>query len=59
MHLLASLPESYSVPVTALEANAQVPKMEIVMERILHEERKLSNVNDKKSNRPSMSSEKL
>jgi hypothetical protein len=41
VHLLASLPESYSMLVTALEANAEVPKMEIVTERLLHEERKL------------------
>ena len=41
VHLLASLPESYSVLVTALEANAEVPKMEHVTERLLHEERKL------------------
>ena len=27
--------------VTALEANADVPKMEVVTERLLHEERKL------------------
>ena len=40
VHLLASLPESFSMMVTALEANAEVPKMEIVTERLLHEERK-------------------
>ena len=39
--LLASLPDSYNVLVTALEANSEVPKMEIVTERLLHEERKL------------------
>ena len=39
--LLASLPESYDILVTALEANADVPKMEVVTERLLHEERKL------------------
>ena len=27
VHLLASLPDSYSMLVTALEANAEVPKM--------------------------------
>ena len=36
--LLASLPESYNMLVTALEANAEVPKMEVVAERLLHEE---------------------
>ena len=40
VHLLASLPESYNVLVTALEANAEVPKLEVVTERLLHEERK-------------------
>ena len=41
VHLLASLPECYSTLVTALEANAEVPIMETVIERLLHEERKL------------------
>ena len=41
VHLLASLPDSYGMLVTALEANAEVPKMEIVAERLLHEESKL------------------
>ena len=40
VYLLASLPESYSVLVTALEANEAVPKLEVVTERILHQERK-------------------
>ena len=40
VHLLASLPESYGVLVTALEASSEVPKMEVVTERLLHEERK-------------------
>ena len=40
IYLLASLPDSFSTLVTALEANKEVPKMEIVTERILHEERK-------------------
>lgn len=34
VHLLASLPDSYGMLVTALEANAEVPKMEIVTERV-------------------------
>ena len=42
VHLLASLPESYSMLVTALETNAEVPKMELATERLLHEERKLT-----------------
>ena len=41
VHLLASLPESYNVLFTALEANEAVPRMEVVTERLLHEERKL------------------
>lgn len=40
VHLLASLPGSYDMLVTALEANSDVPKMEVVTERLLHEERK-------------------
>ena len=40
VHLLASLPETYDMLVTALEANSDVPKMEVVTERLLHEERK-------------------
>ena len=40
VHLLASLPESYGALVMALEASAEVPKMEVVTERLLHEERK-------------------
>ncbi len=38
---MASLPESYNVLVTALESNSEVPKMELVTEKLLHEERKL------------------
>ena len=40
VHLLASLPESFDMLVTALEANSEVPKLETVTERLLHEERK-------------------
>ncbi|RXN10626.1 gag-pol poly [Labeo rohita] len=55
VHLLASLPDSFNVLVTALEASVDVPKMEVVTERLLHEERKLrdrdgeSNNNDAKA----------
>ena len=38
VHLLASLPESFNMLVTALEASSEVPKMETVTERLLHEE---------------------
>ena len=41
VYLLASLPESYSMLVTSFEANVDVPKLEVVTERILHQERKL------------------
>lgn len=42
VHLLASLPDSYEMLVTALEANSEtVPRMETVTERLLHEEQKL------------------
>ena len=41
VHLLASLPDSFNMLVTALEANSEaVPKMENVTERLLHEEQK-------------------
>ena len=41
VHLLASLPKSYDMLVTALEASTDVPKLETVIERLVHEERKL------------------
>ena len=42
VHLLASLPDSFGVLVTALEANSEtVPKIELVTERLLREEHKL------------------
>ena len=41
VHILASLPESFNMLVTALEANPEVPSMETVTERLLHEERKI------------------
>ena len=40
VQLLTSLPESFNMLVTALEANPDVPSMETVTERLLHEERK-------------------
>lgn len=43
VYLLASLPDLFSMLVTALEANAEVPKLEVVTERLLHEERKQKN----------------
>ena len=41
VHLLASLPEQFDVLVTALQASSEVPSMETVTERLLHEERKV------------------
>ena len=41
VHFLASLPPSFDVLVTALEASEDVPKMEMVTERLLREEIKL------------------
>ncbi len=41
VHLIASLPDSFNMLVTAFEACEDVPKMEVVTERLLHEERKL------------------
>ena len=40
VHLLASLPESYDTLVMALEANENVPSMEVVINRLLYEEKK-------------------
>lgn len=40
VHLLASLPPSFDMLVTALEANETVPSMETVTERLMHAERK-------------------
>ena len=40
VYLLASLPDSLNKLVTALEANEDVPKMEVITERLLHTERK-------------------
>lgn len=47
VHLLASLPKSYDMLVTALEASTEVPKIELVTERLLHEETKQSESNQK------------
>ena len=40
VYLLASLPQSYSVLVMALEANAEVPPLALATERLIHEEAK-------------------
>ncbi|GAB1600790.1 hypothetical protein Ahia01_000357100 [Argonauta hians] len=41
VHLLATLPDSYNMLVTALEASQDVPKWVLVTERLLHEESKI------------------
>ena len=41
VYLLASLPDSYNVLVIALEASAEVPRLAVVRERLLHEETKM------------------
>lgn len=51
IHLLASLPESFNMLVTALEANPDVPALETVTERLLHEERKMKDRGDEETSR--------
>ena len=41
VYLLASLPESFDTLVTAMESNSTVPQMDTVIERLIHEERKM------------------
>ena len=41
VYLLASLPESYNVLVTALESSVEVPRLAVVNERLLHHEAKM------------------
>ena len=41
VHLLASLPESYDMLVTTLEASQDVPKWALVTEQLLYEENKM------------------
>ena len=52
MYLLASLPESFSMLVTAFEANSVVPKMEVVTERLLSEELKMKERGESGSETP-------
>ena len=49
VYLLASLPESYDKLVLALEANAEVPQMDVVTERLVHEKRKQKSRGDDNS----------
>ena len=52
VYLLASLPECYSVLVTALEANPTIPTLAVVTERLLHEESKLKSRSAQSSGNP-------
>ena len=45
VHLLASLPDSYDMLVTAFQTNSTVPAMELVIERLVHEEQKIKTKN--------------
>ena len=47
VHILASLPDSFQMLVTALEASPEVPKLEVVLERLQHEEKKLLEKSEK------------
>ena len=49
VQLLTSLPKKYNVLVTSLLSNVEVPSMEIVTERIMHEERKLKEIESKEA----------
>uniref|UniRef100_A0A1X7VCC8 CCHC-type domain-containing protein n=1 Tax=Amphimedon queenslandica TaxID=400682 RepID=A0A1X7VCC8_AMPQE len=48
VHLLASLPESYSTLITALEARHDVPTLEVVVEKLLYEDSKLKDCQPEK-----------
>ena len=52
VHLLVSLSESYNMLVTALEANSDIPPMEVVTERLVHEERKQKDREDSEKVHP-------
>ena len=56
VHALASLPESYDMLVTALEAGSDVPKLEVVTERLLHEESKRKSKDTSNANVKAMTS---
>ena len=49
VQLLSSLPKKYNVLVTSLLSNVEVPSMELVTERIMHEDRKLKEIEAKES----------
>ena len=47
VQLLTSLPKKYNVLVTSLLSNVEVPSMDIVTERVMHEDRKLKEIEHK------------
>ena len=51
VHILASLPDSFQMLVTALEASPEVPKLEVVLERLQHEEKKLLEKSEKQNDK--------
>ena len=52
VHILASLPDSFQMLVTALEASPEVPRLEVVLERLMHEEKKLKEKSEQRSKHP-------
>lgn len=44
VHLLASLPKSYNTLVIALEASPEVPKMDVITEKLISEQSKRSHI---------------
>ena len=50
IYLLASLPESFEMLVTALQSHSEVPRWEVVIERLLYEESKNKEREGKKNN---------
>ena len=49
VQLLTSLPKKFNVLVTSLLANVEVPSMEMVTERIMHEDRKIKEIESKET----------
>ena len=58
VHLLASLPQSYDMLVTPLEASPEVPKIDVVTECLIHEEMKQKDANHQQDERAMTSKQK-
>ena len=56
--VIGSLPESYDMLVTALEASAEIPNMETITEKIIHEERKIKEKQKTKKEEQALASER-